>query len=292
MLHVITGTPVPSWPARLALLFCTLAMASCSEVEQASDKDATETAAAPVTVTADTTGASCLASFVDRPCDLLTDELLRQHVPALPADAERVDIAASMIERGIKPPSFKGMAVNGCSYTWDSGRKTAPKPAASDAAGGDANPYASALDRLKYDRPIPDTVAFKSIQVLEEADPLVRFESKWSAPTDAERAALAQRMDEKMDEARQEGKLSESGAATGSSLGRSLSSASISYEAVEGVGSAARWGGIGTQRSLMVLDRATEFEVLVEVSDDQSVNRDAAIGIARDLLAGAQSDCF
>jgi hypothetical protein len=183
------------------------------------------------------------------------------------------------------------MAVNGCSYTWDGGRKTAPKPAESDAAGGDANPYASALDSLKYGRPIPDTVAFKSIRQLDAENPLADFERRWRAPTDAERAALAQRMDEKMDEARMEGKLSESGAATGSSLGRSLAAASISYEAVAGVGSAARWGGIGAQRLLMVLDGATEFEVLVEVSDDESVNRDTAISIARDLLAGAESDC-
>jgi hypothetical protein len=292
MPHVITRAPVPRWSARLALLFCTLALTSCGEAEQASGGDAIERTAAPVPITADTAGASCVASFVERPCDLLTDELLRQHVPALPADAERVDIAASMIERGIKPPSFGGMAVNGCSYTWDGGRKTAPKPAADpEAASEDANPYASALDALKYDRPVPDTVVFKSIKVLEEADPLAGFERRWRAPTDAEREALAQRMEEKMQEARKEGKLSESGAVTGSDLGRSLASASISYEAIEAVGTAARWGGVGAQRSLMVLDGATEFEVLVEVSDDESVNRDAAIRIARDLLGGAQSDC-
>lgn len=144
---------------------------------------------------------------------------------------------------------------------------------------------AAALGKITRDIPVDDTVSFKSIQGIEADDPVARFERKWRAPTEEERRMLAERMNEKMDEARAEGKLSESGAEMGKSLGGSFANAAISYEAVDGVGTAARWGGLGSERELRVLDGSTEFAVLVDVSDDEATNRETAIAIARDLLA-------
>jgi hypothetical protein len=272
------------------VLSCALGLAACGQSD--SEPGESESAEPARTSAAAPHANLCLATFADRPCDLLSVALVQRHVDSLPADAEAEDMAAVLKERGISPPSYGGVVYNGCSYSWDGGRKTAPKPAADpDAAGTDTNPYASALDGLKYNRPIEDTVVFKSIQLLETDDPLALFERKWQAPTDAQREALAEQMEQKMEEAREEGRLSETGAATGSNLGRAMASAAIDFQVVEGVGSAARWGGVGAHRSLMVLDGATEFEVAVDVSNDDAVNRNAAIGIARDLLAAAQADC-
>ena len=195
--------------------------------------------------------ASCVATYAAKPCDLLGEALVREHVPAAPAALERTDIGERLASLGVSPRRPGGIAQNGCRYEWDRGR----------------------------------TVALTSIQTLDADDPVARFERKWRTPTDADRELLAKRMDERMDEARREGKLSEDGAELGKGMGRSFAGASISYEPVDGVGTSARWGGLGSERELRVLDSDTEFAVTVVVSDDESTNRELAIALARDLLA-------
>lgn len=195
--------------------------------------------------------ASCVATYAAKPCDLLGEALVREHVPAAPAALERTDIGERLASLGVSPRRTGGIAQNGCRYEWDRGR----------------------------------TVALTSIQTLDADDPVARFERKWRTPTDADRELLAKRMDEGMDEARREGKLTEDGADLGKEMGRSFAGASISYEPVEGVGTRARWGGLGSERELRVLDGDTEFAVTVVVSDDEATNRELAIALARDLLA-------
>ena len=123
---------------------------------------------------------------------------------------------------------------------------------------------------------------------MEEAgadDPVARFERKWSTPTDADRELLARKVDERLEEARRDGELSDSGAELGKGVGQSFSRAPIQYQAVPGVGTAARWGGLGSERELRVLDGDAEFAVTVDVADDEATNRELAIALARDLLA-------
>lgn len=230
------------------------------------------------------TAESCIAAYAERPCELLTEDLLRRHVSA-PAEVERTDVAARMAELGLSPRRSSRAAQNGCSYSWNGGRTMSPKVSLGQGTGTEGSQaIASALQRITQNVPVDDTVAFKSIQVLENDDALARFERKWRAPTAEERERLARRMDEAMEEARKEGKLTDAGAGTGARLGRSFANAAISYEPVDGIGRAARWGGLGSERSLMVLDGDTEFAVVVDVSDEEAKNRELAMAIARGLL--------
>jgi hypothetical protein len=194
--------------------------------------------------------ASCIATFAERPCDLLTESLVRKHVPVTAA-IEQVDVGARLARPGSKPRTSRTTAFNGCTYRWDSGR----------------------------------SVEVRSILVLQDKDPLARFTSKWREPTPEERAHLERQMTEAMEKARQDGKVSNAGAGAGRQLSRSVAQAPVSFDPVDGVGTAARWGGVGADRSLKVLHTDTEFAVVVSVSGDESVNRTAAIAIAGDLLA-------
>jgi hypothetical protein len=149
-----------------------------------------------------------------------------------------------------------------------------------------ANPaVAAAMEKMARSIPVDDRVEVRSIQVFADTDPLARFTAKWRAPTAEERAQLERQMNEAMERARQEGKVTGAGARTGRQVGRSFTRAQVAYEPVEGVGTAARWGGVGSERALMVLDKDTEFVVVVSVSNDEAANRTASIAIARDLLA-------
>lgn len=230
---------------------------------------------------ASATGGSCIAGYAGNPCGLLTEDLVRAHVPAAPAQIERTDIAERLASLGMHVDSVGGIAQNGCRYDWDGGRTRTRQI----SLGPESNSaIADALQGLNSNLPVDDTVAFNSIRVLEHEDPVARFERKWSTPTAEDRARLAQAIDEKMDEAREEGQLGEPGAEAGSDIGRSLAEMPIRFEAVEGVGTAARWGGLGNERELMVLDGNTEFAVAVDVADNEAKNREVAIVLARDLL--------
>lgn len=224
---------------------------------------------------------SCIATYVERPCELLAEDVVRRHVTA-PADIEQTDVAARLAKLGVKPRSSARVAQNGCSYTWSGGRTRARRQPGQPADGDSLSAAPGALNKPL---PIDDTVAFKAIRVLDVDDPLARFERTWRAPTAEERERLAARMDERMKEAQEKGEVSRRGARVGQGLGRSMANASMSYEPVDGVGTAARWGGLASERSLMVLDGNTEFAVLVNVSDDEAKNRELAVAIARDLLA-------
>lgn len=194
--------------------------------------------------------ASCIAAFAERPCELLTESLVRKHVPVTAA-IEQVDVGARLAKPGTKPRTSRTTAFNGCTYRWDSGR----------------------------------SVEVRSILVLQGKDPLARFTTKWREPTPEERAHLERQMTEAMEKARQDGKVSSADAGAGRQLSRSVAQAPVSFDPVDGVGTSARWGGVGADRSLKVLHTDTEFAVVVNVSGDESVNRTAAIAIARDLLA-------
>ena len=231
-------------------------------------------------------GASCIATYAENPCDLLTEALVREHVPGAPAAIERTDVGERLASLGVSSRAPGGIAQNGCRYGWEGGRtRSLQSPLGKSAETESEKAMADALRSLTQNLPIDDTVAFTSIQAVEAEDPVARFERKWSAPTEADRELLAERMDEKMEETSREGKVSESGAELGRGMGRSLSRASISYEAVEGVGTRARWGGLGSERELRVLDGDTEFAVAVDVSDDEATNHELAVALARDLLA-------
>ena len=63
----------------------------------------------------------------------------------------------------------------------------------------------------------------------------------------------------------------------------------MKYEAVEGVGTAAAWGGVGAGgSSLKVLDGDTEFEIRANISEVEADNKKLAAALARSLIASCQ----
>lgn len=224
---------------------------------------------------------SCIAGYTERPCELLTESLVRRHV-TVDAAIEQVDVGARMARPGRKPRANRTAAFNGCTYSWKGGRTTTRSPL---TATTQVNPaVAAALENLTREIPVADRVEIRSILVLPDKDPLARFTAKWREPTPEERADLERRMNEAMEKARQEGKVSGTGAGAGRQLGRSVTRAPVTFEPVDGVGTAARWGGVGDDRALKVLHIDTEFSVVVSVSDDEAANRTLAIAIARDVI--------
>lgn len=232
------------------------------------------------------TAASCIASYAERPCDLLTEAMVREHLPAPPDSLAQEDVGAMLAERGMSS-NIAGVAMNGCVYSWDGGR-TMNREDVLDTGEGEedgSGAYREAFRGMLQNIPVDNTVALRAIQVLEADDPRARFEQRWRAPTAEERDALAERMGEAMDEAREEGRVSDQGAEMGREMGEGLAQAEIAFETVADVGTAARWGGMGDAPALKVLDGATEFEVSVDITDDDAANRDVAIALARALLA-------
>jgi hypothetical protein len=231
------------------------------------------------------TGSSCISDYAGNPCDLLTEAMVREHIASAGAEMEQQDTGAVMRDAGMRT-NMGGMAINGCTYSWDGGRKIDRSPKPSDKPVSEQQRQINeAMAKMMSNLPLDDTVAFRSIQVLGDDDPLARFNNKWRAPTEEELKMLGQRMDEAMNEARDEGKINDAGADFGKEMGQSLTQAKIEYEDVDGIADAARWGGMVKTPALKVLDGDTEFEVAVDISDDNAVDRELSIAIAKDLLA-------
>lgn len=60
---------------------------------------------------------------------------------------------------------------------------------------------------------------------------------------------------------------------------------SMRFEPIDGIGDMASWGGPGGGGTLYVLDGDTKFEIASSVSADESENREAAIRLARAVMA-------
>lgn len=260
------------------LMVVALVCAGCGGPERAG----AETLAGSDAGTPMAAAGSCIADYAERPCELLTESLVRKHVPVTAA-IEQADVGARMARPGSKPRTSRTTAFNGCTYSWKGSRTVSHSPSTGTTPVNPA--VAAALAKMTREIPVPDRVEVRSILVLPDADPLARFTARWREPTPEERAHIERQMNEAMEKARQDGKVSGAGAGAGRQLGRSVSQAPVTYDPVEGVGTAARWGGVGADRSLKVLHNDTEFAVVVNVSDDEAINRTAAIAIARELLA-------
>jgi hypothetical protein len=195
---------------------------------------------------------SCLDSYSDKICDLLTEEMVRSRVSDMPAEVKQ-------------RAQTSGFTM--CSYSWPG-----PRTGSREIAG----------QVIEYS--IKDTVAIKWLRVLKTDDPLGRFKNSYRAMTPEEKAKAMEALRKATDKKVQDGELSEDGAKIGDDLGSGLLS-TLRFEVVEGVGTAAAWGGTGENSSLKVLDRDTEFEVVVDVYEDEARNREIAINVAKTIVA-------
>jgi hypothetical protein len=198
---------------------------------------------------------SKLAQYVDDPCALLTEEMVRAVVPKMAAEVEHQTGAGSM--------KF-------CSFAWDGSRKAATE------VGGQT-----------IESPVADTVSLKWLRKARGDDPLAYFQNAYRTPTPEELAKLQEQMRKALEKKVAEGTISESAARTGEGVGKSMFSGAR-FEAVEGVGTAAAWGGAAGTPGLKVLSGDMEFEISVNAYEDEAKNRDASIRLAKAILEKAR----
>jgi hypothetical protein len=198
-----------------------------------------------------TGGKSCLLEYTEKLTDLLTENMIRKHIPGMPVDVE--------LYAGTKTLKMS-------SYTWPSTRK-----ASREIAG----------QVIEYN--IANEVTLKWLRPIKGDDPLARFKRMYRTLTPEEEKKIAAEFNKAMDEQAEAKKLTEDGTKMGKDLAAGLMKG-LRFENVHGVGTAAAWGGTAGQYGLRVLDRDTEFELVVNVSADEARNRELSIALAKDIL--------
>lgn len=193
--------------------------------------------------------ASCVADFVRSPCDLLTAERVRSIYPELPADVQQQDVPQ----------------ITSCSYIWPSDGRTMDM-----TIGGNVTKI-----------PLDNEIGIRWIKVKTGDQILATFNRAYRTLTEEEKERAAASMKASLDR-----QLSDKGEAVKEAAsgltGRVISS--IQFESIDGVGTAAAWGGTPKSLSLKVLDGNTEFEIVANVSDVEAENRALAEQVARSVL--------
>jgi len=197
-------------------------------------------------------GSSCLGEYADKLCELLTEEMVRSQFPEMPEDVE---------------PESRTSGFNMCRYAWPGPRM------GSREIGG-----------MVVEYELKDVVEIKFLKVLRRDDPLATFRNSYHTLTPEEKKRAAEAFREGMDKKVKDEELSKEGGEIGEAMGTGLLD-NLRYESVDGVGTAAAWGGSGGQLSLQVLHRDTKFEVLVDVYEEETRNREAAVALALQVVA-------
>jgi hypothetical protein len=83
------------------------------------------------------------------------------------------------------------------------------------------------------------------------------------------------------------GEVSKEGKKIGTGMAGSMFE-DLRYESVDGLGTAAAWGGTMGSLGLKVLAGGWEFEIVADVSGDEVKNRKTAIALAKKVLANAR----
>ncbi|MDX1624105.1 MAG: hypothetical protein R3199_08990 [Gemmatimonadota bacterium] len=198
------------------------------------------------------TGSSCVAEYAETPCDLLTADLVQQHLPDAPAELEQ--------------NSYSGSSFSSCSYSWPSDRMATQ----------------TVMDRtIEYEE--SNQVSLAWIETYEEnaAD---RFRRAY-LPTEEELQRGAEMMEERFERRAEEEGLGETEKEVGKGLAESVMSG-MSFERVDGVGDNASWNG--GHDNLNVLHGDTRFEITATVSGDDAENRRAAVEVAKALMAACE----
>ncbi len=197
-------------------------------------------------------GSSCLGEYTDKICELLTEEMVRAQFPEMPEEFKT---------------STRTTGFNMCNYNWMGSRK------GSREVGGMV---------IEYE--LKDVVSIQFLKVLKQEDPLAFFHNSYRTLTPEEKEKQAESFREQMDKQAKKAELSEEGQEMGEALGTGILN-SQKYESVDGVGTAAAWGGMAGQKSLQVLHHDTKFELLVDVYEEEARNLEAAVALARKILA-------
>ncbi len=213
------------------------------------DTSATAPAETAAADRAPPSGSSCIADFAQRPCQLLTADLVRDVYPSLP---ESVNTSETL-------------PTSSCQHSW----------------GGDRARLIN-VGALEVEIPHDNRVALSWIRQHEASRATHQFQLTYRNLSEEEMAATLAALDEQL--ASMEGEMPEEERVLAGRIGRDMIAATR-YEPVDNLGSAATWTGGGQANTLKVLDRDTEFGIEVDIDDDGEVNRELAIQLARAVIA-------
>lgn len=194
-------------------------------------------------------GNSCVAEYAERPCDLLTEELVRRELPDAPAELDQDRIES---------------ATYACKYSWPSERMVTMEVMGNSVEYEDDN-----------------VVLLSWIEAYED-DPQGRFRRSY-LPTAEELDRAGEAFEEEFDKEAEERGLGEQEKEIGEGLGEGLMKG-VSFEPVEGIGTMASVDHTHGQADLYVLDGDTNFQVSVNVSADDAEDRARAVAIAERIL--------
>lgn len=247
--------PCMSRPFPLILVVALLGSAACSSSDtpapsgaNESPVDAIERAAAKASPASSAVAANaCLLGYQTRYDVLLPLERAAQ-VASRPAEAAEVDYS-----KVLKNPEYHSVR-----YSWQ-GKRTRK---------------VEVLGR-EIEVPQPDTVELTGIT----ASTLEAFRRTYRAATDSDAAAL----NAEIDKSKEKALATESGKAVAKNVGGMLMQVARAYRDVEGLGDAASFNSV--ESTLYVLDRGVKFALNVNLQDDAAANQEAAIGLAKDIMA-------
>lgn len=197
---------------------------------------------------------SCISSFIKTPCALLTTEVVKKEFSQFPADAEKKEI----------------VQIKSCSYSWPSkGRIKIMKIAGRE-----------------MEIPVSSEIGISWIKKKDIKTALPSFRNAYRTLSEEEKKRAAAAMQKALDE-RSEG-LTESQKKMASGMSKGFLN-NMKYESVEGVATAAAWGGAGAGgSSLRVLDGDTEFQLSVNISDVDADNKKLATSLAKSLITSCK----
>ena len=239
-------------PLFSALLVGALGLAACGGESTSSDAVAAAQAApaAQAPAKASRGAAGCFARAIEKPCEVLTESVvhaaLRSVTQTLTQSSDNIGGAS-------------------CTYTWPGGRKTTIK------AG-----------QLTMDVDVDDSVRLSNVRRFE-SDATGFFTRSHRTPDAEQKARAVASANAEIDKKIAAGEISSEHESLGKDFAAGMLN-KIDGTAVDGLGDAAAWGGVGRFKTLDVLVGDVQFSVLADSSNEEDGRREASAAVARALL--------
>ncbi len=233
---------------KIALISIITVLTACSDTDTSvsTDKNSASNQAL---------GSSCIVDYIDKPCELLTAELIKVDFPLLPDQVEKQEV----------------LQLQSCAYIWPSdGRISTMKVAGKE-----------------MEIPVSNEIGIKWIRQKGGDNALQYFRNAYHTPTEEEKASAAAAMDRALEE--RSGELTQGQKSMASGMTKGFMN-EMKFESLDNIGTAAAWGGGAgpIASSLKVLDNDTEFEIVANISADDAINKALASDIAKSVIASCK----